>query len=77
MADVNERCVQAGHQFSDFADKNVADGEVVVGFLVVQFDQFPAFQQGLLHARRGGVDDKFFIHFTKNGLPTCNLQRCF
>lgn len=62
VADIDETGVEAGHEFSDFADENVADGEVVVGFLVVNFDQSASFHERDFYAGWRGIDDKFFFH---------------
>lgn len=49
MADLNKGSVEAGHQALDFAKENVSNGEVVIGFLVMEFYQFGLLQQRDFH----------------------------
>jgi hypothetical protein len=64
VANIHKSGIQTGHQFSDFPDEYIADGKVVVCFLVVKFGQFATLHQGKFNTVFRDVDYKFFIHVT-------------
>jgi hypothetical protein len=57
MANIHKSSIQARHHLSDLANKNIAYGEVVIRFLVMEFGKFAVLNKCEFNALFGRVDD--------------------
>jgi len=62
VSDIDERRIEAGHQFPDPADKNVAYSEVCLCTLLMNLDKSIVVEQRDLDACRARADNQLFIH---------------
>ena len=57
MTNVYKSSIEPWHHLSDLADENIAYGEIIIRFLVVEFGQFAVLDECEFNARFGRVDD--------------------
>ena len=62
VADIDKGGIQAGDQFADPAEKDVANRKIIVGLLVMELHEPTIFQYRNLHDGWRGVDNQFFFH---------------
>jgi hypothetical protein len=62
VPDVDKCGIEPRHHFSDLTDQDVAYGEIVVGFLMLEFYEFAILQEGKFNAGFSSIDNQFFIH---------------
>ena len=62
MPNVYKSRVKPRHQPADFAQKDVANSEIVVGLLIVQLYKFAIFQKGNFDFCGCRINNKIFFH---------------